>query len=463
MRALSPTGTCSPFSSGGNGLVVGEGCGLVLLKRLQDAVRDGDRIYATIKGIGLSNDLEGNLLAPASEGQLRAMQAAYKQAGWQPADVDLIECHATGTPVGDKVEFNSLSSLWKGTPWRTGQCVIGSVKANIGHLLTAAGSAALIKTLLAMKNGILPPMANYTEPGPGIDLNNSPFRILKQPRRWDSSSDKPRRAAVSAFGFGGINAHLLLEEWKPGQKSKSQVASHPLFQQKSEPIAIVGMGSQFGAWENLDQFSQRVLADTDKTLPESPESWWGIEQSRWFKDQGYRSDTFKGFLVPEVGTAPGEFRIPPTELAEMLPRQLLMLKIAAAALNDARVEHDDLLFTGIFIGCGLDLNATNFTFRWGMHNYARIWAEQLGLDLNEQQLETWTSQLRDSCGPALTANRTMGALGSVVASRIAKNFRIGGPSFTLSSEENSGLRALEVAVNSLQEGPSTVPLSVPST
>lgn len=452
LRALSPSGTCSPFAAAGNGLVVGEGCGLVLLKRTEDAIRDGDQIYAVIRGIGLSNDLEGNLLAPASEGQLRAMQSAYKQAGWQPSDIDMVECHATGTPVGDKVEFNSLSSLWKTHQWRPGQCVIGSVKANIGHLLTAAGSAALIKTLLAMKHRILPPMVNFSEPAEGIDLERSPFRILNQACRWETNGEKPRRAAVSAFGFGGINAHLLVEEWQPQRKTKKAVASHPFFQQQSEPIAIVGMGSQFGRWENLDQFRQRALGDKAEVLPSSPDSWWGLEKSSWFKDKGYTSDSFKGFFVPKVSAHPGEFRIPPKEQEEMLPRQLLMLKIAAAALSDAKVDHDDLLFTGIYIGCGLDLNATNFTFRWGMQKYAPIWAKQLGLQLDDKELEQWITQLRNDCGPALNANRTMGALGSVVASRIAKNFRIGGPSFTLSSEENSGLRALEVAVNSLQEG-----------
>ncbi len=154
LHALSPSGTCSPFDQRGDGLVVGEGCGMVLLKRTEDAVRDGDHIYAVIRGIGLSNDIGGSLLAPAAEGQLRAMRAACQQAGWSPTDVDLIECHATGTPVGDAVEFASLRSLWGESGWRRGQCVIGSVKSNIGHLLTAAGSAALIKTLLAMKHGV---------------------------------------------------------------------------------------------------------------------------------------------------------------------------------------------------------------------------------------------------------------------------------------------------------------------
>ncbi|MBW2689873.1 MAG: polyketide synthase, partial [Deltaproteobacteria bacterium] len=137
LRALSPTGNCAPFDAKGNGLVVGEGSGMFLLKRTEDAVRAGDHIYAVIRGIGLSNDLGGSLLAPASEGQLRAMRAAYQQAGWSPSDVDMVECHATGTPVWDVVEFASMKSLWETEDWQPGQCVIGSVKSNIGHLLTA--------------------------------------------------------------------------------------------------------------------------------------------------------------------------------------------------------------------------------------------------------------------------------------------------------------------------------------
>src|SRR5205085_8835856 len=113
LRALSPSGRCSPFDAAGDGLVVGEGCGILALKRLDDALRDGNTIYGVIAGIGLSNDVEGSLLAPASDGQLRAMQTAYARAGWSPATVDLIECHATGTPVGDAIEFASLSSLWR--------------------------------------------------------------------------------------------------------------------------------------------------------------------------------------------------------------------------------------------------------------------------------------------------------------------------------------------------------------
>ncbi len=453
LRALSPNGTCSPFDRKGNGLVVGEGCGLVLLKRVQDALRDGDHIHAVIRGIGLSSDLGGNLLAPNSEGQLRAMRAAYQQAGWTPSDVDLIECHATGTPVGDAVEFSSLQQLWTDGGWRPGQCVIGSVKANIGHLLTAAGAAATVKTLLAMKKKTLPPMVNFNQPADGIALDGSPFRILNQAGRWEArKGDLPRRAAVSAFGFGGINAHLLLEEWIPQEVPKSTVRLHPSFRQRSQPVAIIGMGAHFGPWKNLEQFQHRVFGGLDDAKPESPTNWWGAQQSHWYKHAGLDKIDFRGFFVPEIFTNPGSFRIPPKEQEEMLPRQLLMLKVAAAALDDARLTDKDLLFSGVYIGSGLDLNATNFSFRWSVQKYARQWAEELGLNLDEKQFSLWLDELRQAAGPALTANRTMGALGSVVASRIAKEFRIGGPSFTLSGEENSGLRALEVGVHSLQEG-----------
>ena len=139
---------------------------MFVLKRLGDALRQGDRIYATVAAVGLSNDVEGGLLAPSSEGQLRAMRAAYDLAGWDPRDVDLIECHATGTPVGDAVEFASLRTLWGPEGWTPGRCVIGSVKSNIGHALTASGAAALLKVLLALRHRTLPPTANFAAPAP---------------------------------------------------------------------------------------------------------------------------------------------------------------------------------------------------------------------------------------------------------------------------------------------------------
>ncbi len=468
LHALSASGRCAPFDEKADGLVVGEGAGIVVLKRLTDALRDGDHIYSTIAGIGLSNDIGGNLMLPDSAGQLRAMRAAYQQAGWKPSDVDLIECHGTGTPIGDAVEFNSLMQLWGTDRPAQNRCVIGSIKSNIGHLLTAAGSAGLIKTLMALRDAKLPPTANFAAPAKGIGMSSSPFTVLREAIDWPHRGDMPRRAAISAFGFGGINAHVLIEEWQAPAKSKTSVSVKPIEANHAAlpAVAIVGMGAHFGPWQSLKQFQHRVLGGTE-AQPSAPKRWWGVPDH----------DRFKGFFIDEVNIPIGRFRIPPAELADMLPQQLLMLQVAADAFEDAKLTKNthaastepsgsaagpagiqERLDTGVFIGIGLDLNTTNFRFRWTLLEKARKWAREQNIDLTDAQMEQWVQELRDAAGPALTANRTMGALGGIVASRVARAFHIGGPSFTISSEESSSLRALEAGIRALQRGELNVAL-----
>jgi len=457
LNALSPTGICAPFDAKGDGLVVGEGAGIFALKRLDDAIRDQDHIYAVIRGIGLSNDRQGALLAPDCEGQLRAMRAAYEQSGWSPHDLDLVECHATGTPVGDVVEFTSLKTLWGTSGWQPGQCVIGSVKSNIGHLLTGAGAAGLIKVLLALKNRTLPPTANFSATGPRVELQQSPFQVLTEATPWERRDQHtPRRAGVNAFGFGGINAHVLLEEWIPSKAHQSSIDNN----KSRESIAVVGMETHFGPWDSLRKFQERVLGDDEPVEPAFRGNWWGIEKSEWFKQAGFGDVPFKGFFINKLSVPLGKFRIPPKELEETLPQQLLVLRAAGGALDDvhsaacmSKEQLDELMLrTGVFIGMGLDLNTTNFSFRWLILQKAKKWADELGLRLTEDEFNEWVQSLRDSFGPPLTANRTVGALGGIVASRIAREFHIGGPSFGLSSEEGSGLQALETAVRALRQG-----------
>ncbi len=452
LGALSPTGVCAPFDKKGNGLVVGEGAGIFVLKRLDDAIREGNHIYALIKGIGVSNDRRGALLAPDSEGQVRAMRTAYQQADWSPQDVDLIECHATGTPVGDVVEFNSLRVLWGDEGRQPDQCVIGGVKSNVGHLLTGAGAAGLMKTVLALKHHTLPPTANFSRPIPRLDLENSPFTVLARAKAWTKRDENtPRRAAVSAFGFGGINAHVLLEEWTP--KKTTAAVSEVSCSAKSTAIAIVGMDAHFGHWNSLRAFQERVLGGGELVEPETKNTCWGVDKSAWFQDAGLTDFPFKGYFVDELSIPIGRFRVPPKELQESLPQQLLMLQVAAGALGNAQIELDDktALRTGAFIGIGLDFNSTNFSYRWVILRKAKEWANALGLNLSDHDFREWVRSLRDAFGPPLTANRTVGALGGIVASRIAREFRVGGPGITISSEETSGLRALNVAVRSLQQ------------
>lgn len=473
LKALSRRGRCAPLSGSADGLVVGEGAGVFVLKRLNDALAAGDQIYATIAGIGLSNDRGANLLAPHSEGQLRAMQAAYQQAGWRPSDVDLIECHATGTPVGDSVEIASLHQLWSDEKSVPGQCVIGGVKSNVGHLLTGAGAAGLMKVLMALKHTTLPPTANFDTPAPLLDQNSSPFRVLTQSAPWScrkgaasdrhtsvtSSAVVPRRATVNAFGFGGINAHLLVEEFL--NDAPSDAHQRPIMLPGvSSPvrdvpgttnlnIAVVGIAAQVG--EIRDQ-SARTISELND---------WGVAQSDWYgREFDSRSDHDQTVIAPitTVRLPLGRFRIPPLEMQDMLPQQQLMLNVAADALQDVRdrnsPSNDEHLSnrTGVFIGIELDPNTANFHLRWSVEQEAPRWAGRLGFHLTEAELTDWIRQLKEATWPALTANRVMGNLGGIVASRLAREFNVGGPSFTISAAENSGLRASELAANMLRRG-----------
>ncbi|HAM36607.1 MAG TPA: type I polyketide synthase [Elusimicrobia bacterium] len=446
LRALSASGRPAPFDESADGLVVGEGAGMFVLKRLEDARQCGDRIYAVIRAVGLSNDVGGSLLAPNTPGQLRAMRQAYQRARWSPADVDLIECHSPGTPAGDPVEIASLKALWGERGWRAGQCPIGSVKSNVGHLLTAAGAAGLMKVLLAMQRQTLPPSANFTRPGARLGLAESPFRVQAQAAPWPArDADTPRRAAVSAFGFGGINAHVLVEEYRPpARPSRARQVAAPRQDEAHAPIAIVGMEARFGECAGLRRFQERVLGRACRTdgLSTTEKRWWGLGQEA----------RFGGHYLAGVGVAPDDYRIPPKELEDMLPQQLLMLDVAARAVADARLKDFPAEQAGVFIGLGLDLNTTNFDLRWSLAEAGRRWAADLGWSLSSEEEAELIGRLRDAAGPALSANRTMGALGGIVASRVAREFHVGGPSFAVACEENSGLRALELAVRALQSG-----------
>lgn len=465
LRALSPSGVCRPFDAGADGLVVGEGAGIVVLKRLVDAHRDGDTIYGVIRGIGLSNDIAGSLLAADSEGQLRAMREAYRQAGWAPEEVDLIECHGTGTPLGDAVELKSLHALWHQSHWRPGQCAVGSVKSNIGHLLTAAGVAGLIKTLLAMRDKQLPPSANFDRAPTDTELDQGPFHIQTDVRPWERrASHTPRRAAVSAFGFGGINAHLLVEEeaeeWDtrrpapprsptPSQVERTTVSlgvAHDA-DDGAPPVAIVGMDAHFGRLDSLRAFQEAVLRGDSAIAPPPETRWRGCEDVAYAAWGDRRPP---GAYIDAASVAVGAFRLPPNEIPETLPQQLLMLQSVARALTGTGVpEPDAAVRTGVIIGMGLDLNTTNFHHRWALLGQARQWAHSLGLQLDDQRLDEWIATLREESGPALTPGRVLGSLGNIVASRIAREFAFGGPSFAISAQEASGIRALDVGLRAL--------------
>ncbi|MBK8286242.1 MAG: acyltransferase domain-containing protein [Ahniella sp.] len=238
--ALSPSGDCRPFSDRADGTMLGEGLGMVALKRLSDAERDGDRIYAVLRGVGTSSDGRAkSVYAPVSEGQAKALARAYQQAGYGAETVELVEAHGTGTKAGDAAEFEGLRQVFDASGRADRQwCALGSVKSQIGHTKAAAGAAGLFKVVMALHHKVLPPTIKVDAPNPKLALERSPFHLNTRARPWIRDARHPRRASVSAFGFGGSNFHLTLEEYTGAH------AAERLPMQSHELIAVSANGAE---------------------------------------------------------------------------------------------------------------------------------------------------------------------------------------------------------------------------
>ncbi len=210
---LSPEGKCKTFDEGADGFVPGETVAVLALKRLADAVRDGDHIYGIIRGSGLNQDGKTNgITAPSGPSQTELEIEVYERFGIDPATISYIECHGTGTKLGDPIEIGALTDAFRHFTDKTGFCAVGSVKTNIGHTLTGSGVAGIIKVLLALKHGQLPPSLHLGRTNPAIDFQGSPFYVNRELLPWPRTGERARLAAVSAFGFSGTNAHLVIEE-----------------------------------------------------------------------------------------------------------------------------------------------------------------------------------------------------------------------------------------------------------
>lgn len=221
-HALSPRGKCFTFSDTADGITLGEGVGAVVLKRLEDARCDGDHVYAVIRGVGGASDGRSlGLTAPRKEGQLRALNRAYRRAAVSPAEVGLLEAHGTGTIVGDRTEMASMETVFARSGSAPGSCALGSVKTQIGHSKCAAGIASLIKCAYAVEQGLLPPTLNIERPNACYRHGRSPFYFLSRTYPWLAAE---RKAGVSSFGFGGTNYHVVIDRGEPGHDGDQPVA-----------------------------------------------------------------------------------------------------------------------------------------------------------------------------------------------------------------------------------------------
>ena len=236
---LSPDGHCRPFDHRSQGTIFGSGVGVVVLRRLEDAIDDGDQVLAVIKGSAINNDgsNKAGYLAPSVEGQAGAIAEALEVSGFSAEKISYVEAHGTGTPIGDPIEIAALSEAYRATTEKQGFCRIGSVKSNIGHLDTAAGVASVIKVVQALRHHAMPPSLNFEAPNPACDFEGSPFVVNDSLRDWPRG-DEPRRAGVSSLGVGGTNAHLILQEAPPRAESSPSRALQLLTLSARNPDAL---------------------------------------------------------------------------------------------------------------------------------------------------------------------------------------------------------------------------------
>ncbi len=263
---LSPDGHCHAFDHRSQGTIFGSGAGVVVLRRAQDAIEDGDHIHALIKGSAINNDGASKVgyLAPSVDGQAASMTEAYDIAGISPETIDYVECHGTGTFMGDPIEVSALTQAFRKSTSKKGFCRIGSVKTNIGHLDTAAGVASLIKASLALQHRQMPPTLNFEKPNPNIDFESSPFSVNDRLTPWERRGH-PRRAAVNSLGVGGTNAHVVLEEPPPRAPSPPSARDLQLLVLSARSRKAVDAGAQRLA-DHLERHPEQPLPDVAFTL-----------------------------------------------------------------------------------------------------------------------------------------------------------------------------------------------------
>jgi acyl transferase domain-containing protein/3-hydroxymyristoyl/3-hydroxydecanoyl-(acyl carrier protein) dehydratase/1-acyl-sn-glycerol-3-phosphate acyltransferase len=404
LSAMSRIGQSRPFDRDADGLVPSEGAVFFALQRLDDARAAGRPVLGIIRGIGLSNDGRGRgLLAPSSEGQIRAMRLAYAAAGIAPSAIGFVECHATGTPVGDATEIKSLTDVFAGCH----DVPIGSLKSNLGHLITAAGGAGLIKVLASLAAETIAPTIHSGASIP--ELAGSPVRVVTQAEPWRGKGR--RLAAISAFGFGGNNAHLIVEQddgWG-GLKSASAKRAAPA------PLAIVGLGARIGQTTGRDEAARALL-----------------------------SGAAFGGRREEVTVELEGLRFPPRDLEQTLPQQLLVLEAGREAIRGLTLPRER---TAVLIGMGADPEVARYGARWRLPAFADAWAAS-GLPVSSE----WIAAARNAVQPEHGAAGVIGAMPNIPANRLSSQLDLAGPSFTISSEELSGVVALQLAARALRSG-----------
>jgi acyl transferase domain-containing protein/short-subunit dehydrogenase len=459
-RAMSSTGT-RPFDSEADGLVCGEGYGALVLKTLERAIADGDRIWAVIRGLGVSSDGRGkSLWAPRKEGQLKAMERAYR-GGVSMSEIEYIEAHATATKLGDATELNTLTEIL-GQHFPPGKRIpITSAKANIGHALETAGVAGLIKTVLAMHHDTIPPAINIRELNSNIDWEHAPVYVPTKAVPWPKHADgTPRRAGINAFGIGGLNMHVVLDEFTQTRSAAAPSRPKPVSARSTDKdaIAVIGLGCVLPGAANPAEFWKLLAAGRDPKVQ--------VPHERANKELSFKASTAE---VPDASKLIGGFvtdfeydwkrhKVPPKQVAQADPLQFMLLEAADQAMLDAGYgqrpfnrENAGVVvgteFGGDFscqlqVGLRLPELERHIEKLLSSRGFAPQQAKQVGADYSEALLARWPA-LIDETGSFSTSS---------LASRIGKTWNLMGGAAAIDVGEVSGLAAVSISVDMLLAG-----------
>ena len=417
LQALSKTGRSQPFSAEADGLIPAEGAGALVLKRLDDAIKDANHIYGVIRGTGWSNDGRGRgMLVPSSLGQIAAMEQAYRSAQIDPHTVQYVECHATGTVVGDATEIASMRHVFGETPLS-----ISSLKANMGHSITVAGIAGMIKTIEAMQHSTLPSHPIVTAQNSALLSSN--FRLLQENTEW--KGDAPtglKRAGVSAFGFGGNNAHVIVDSWQ-------ETAFVPLTQR-------------------VEQASTNTATNHDRFVIRALELYLGDHSNAASVVQAVaQGDALFAQKNPteQLVLDSAWLRFPPKDIESSLPQQQVLLSLSQrifAQIAQQTGEEIDHTRMGVWIGMQTDIEVCRYGARWRLEDW-------LGRQHSDAVEQYPVQQYKDAIIAPLHAAAVLGCMPNIPANRLNSQFNALGASGSVCAEEGSGWYALEIAMQSL--------------
>ncbi|MGI6118492.1 MAG: beta-ketoacyl synthase N-terminal-like domain-containing protein [Bilifractor sp.] len=429
-----------PMDHRADGLIPGEGAGTVILKDLKEAIHDGNRIYAVIRGTGVASDGKGqSIYAPSSRGQLKAMNRSIEAAGMSPDEIDYIETHATGTRVGDKVEIETIRQFFAAGKDPARKIPIGSIKSQIGHAFSAAGMANLEKILLAFQHGVLPPTNHFEHVPDGVDLG--PLYVNTEVRPWERrAEDVPRRAMLNAFGFGGINANVFLEEYLPAYHEKLIRQ----WQDREDPecdLSVVGIG---------------VLGKPEGfTSGEGQETTILRKPDRWPEETENLFDPREGYLVQNYSFPFMKYHIPPKILKEIDLAQQYSLIAAGRAIDSYGREKIDGERTGVYVGAMMGLeSAIRADFRVRHVEYLDLLGKSMRIkNVQEEKiraiLKAITGKVRENL-PKVEEDTLPGYMDNIMAGRISNFFDFSGTNAVFDQDLVSFDAALYHAALSLE-------------